>query len=146
MQRPPPRLLRRSRVSILVKAGLLPSFRSQQGKGSPDLIKVAGYGVRRSTGTGLVGPRMGDDCVETEILLPHRRYDFLLRLFLLLCDAIGGISWFARVVGATAASEPDPSSLPSRRGTYIDTQSHRWRRLVQACWMHMYVHIFSARE
>jgi hypothetical protein len=109
----------------------LPSSRSQRGGGSLDLVEIAGYGVSRSTDTGQVVPLMGGGCVEIEILLPQRRYDFLLHLFLLLCAAATGwISCFARAVGPTAAPEPDLSSLPSGRGTYIGSQSHRWRRLV----------------
>ena len=77
----------------------------------------------RPTLAGLV--RMGGGCVETEYLLHPHRYDFLLVFFLFLCAAAGGMSCFAQAVGLAAKPGPDPSSLPSRRGTYNGIQSHK---------------------
>ena len=57
---------------------------------------------------------------------------------------VGGRSCFARADGPAAVLDwsDDSSSLPSGRDTFRGTQSQRWRRLLQVCWID--VHALSA--
>ncbi|XBI17863.1 hypothetical protein VPH35_059798 [Triticum aestivum] len=87
---------------------------------------------------------MGDGCRETKTLLLPCWYDLLLLFFSFLLADAGGRSYFVRTDGPAAVLDrsDDSSSLPSGRDTFRGTQSQRWRRLLQVCWID--VHALSA--
>ena len=118
--------------------------RSQRCWGSPDLVEVAGYGGWRSIGTGRLDPQMGDGCRETKTFLLPYWYDLLLLFFSFLCADAGERSCFAQADGPVVVLDrsDDSSSLPFGRDTFRGTQSQRWRRLLQVCWID--VHALSA--
>ena len=83
---------------------------------------------------------MDDGGKETKTFLLPCWYDLLLLFFSFLCADVGGSSCFARADGPAAVLDrsDDSSSLPSGRDTFPGTQSQRWRRLLQVCWINVH--------
>ena len=97
-----------------------------------------------SIGTGRLDPQMGDGGREMKTFLLPCWYDLLLLFFSFLCANAGGRSCFVRADGPAAVLDrsDDSSALPFGRDTFRGTQSQRWRRLLQVCWID--VHALSA--